>query len=265
MLTLVNVHLVGCSQQAIVLDGPAAKLIASDCTFSSHGGGNTQTHGIVISAREATVQLSNMLIIGNQGHQQQTKDWAPTFHPACNQSSSGVSGAAKPGAPACASPILRSSLLHLQESSLSLSSVRISNNTADAVIVAEGSGAHSVQAAHDCRLERNNATWLLVADSFGYDTIGRKNLAESSVSIPGGPFSTYDFVGSVRGLTLAQLKGVAQLLDVERFVGKAPHAQVRRARLKQWWCGLGRVGHCNCRNPYGALRCPLEQPGSNPN
>lgn len=239
-----NVRLVGCSHQAVLLEGPAAKLVARDSTFSNHGSSSTEAQGVVISARRAAVHLTGVVITDNRGLQQQpllAADRGPgaLHHSACN-----LGMGAPVGDPAAAATTgascrkldstLQSSVIHLQQSNMTLDRTRISNNTAGAAIVAEGSAAHAVLITQGSHLDGNNVTWLVVADALGYDKVGRANLmAQQAPSTKSSSFraafSMYDFVGRARTLKKNQLKTAAQLLDVERFVGRAPADQVSRS------------------------------------
>lgn len=261
-LTLHNVELFGCSQQAILLEGPSAKLVVTDSTLHSHtsssssatGGSNAQQHGVVLTAtQQASVEFTRVTLRDNTGPLQPgSANFAPRFTPECNVTSN-VDDAGllliKGDGPPCGAPVLQSSLISLQQSTLTLSASSILNNTADAIIAAAGAGPQAaVKLLQGSVLRDNAATWLLVADSFAHDKVGRQILLAPHPEPPNAlraattppprfhiAYTTDAFIGRVRG-NIADANGTvvsltsskAGVAQVEKLVGVAPKGQVRK-------------------------------------
>lgn len=231
-LELQHVIISGCSKQAIVLTGPGAILKASSVVFRGNGPADPATAqaqplGLVLSATEAVVEFTDVTITGNNGvrfsRSAMVPLWRPFLHPPCRDAS--VSGGVKdwrgPGSNStstdedsvflqhagqqpCGSPLLASSLIDLEESTLVLRGCRLQDNAADALITARGSSRHSLQLLPGTRLESNQARWLIVADSWTHDPIGRKNMKapQPSEAVKGldmePPYTSYGLMGKIR-------------------------------------------------------------------
>lgn len=246
-LTLQNVLLPGCTHQAVVLTGPSASLTARNVMFSGHGSSSSSNHsssgsqdsdsnssrlqGIVISAQQATITLDRVVITGNKGRLPRGE---PSYHPPCNGSS--ILAPASTNGLVCGSPVLASSLIHLQDSTLTARDTTIAGNTASAVISTSGSAQHSLQLLSGTRLQDNTAAWLIVADSFGSDPVGRENLLAPHPSQKTAKqklrfrpvYTTYDFMWHLKSMddwrkVLAQQVAQPKVLQ---YVGRAPAGQV---------------------------------------
>eukprot|EP00775_Hariotina_reticulata_P008326 gene8326-8511_t len=77
---------------------------------------------------------------------------------------------------AAGAPALRSSLIHLTDSSLTVSASSISNNTAAALITAAGGSPNSIQLLQGTSISHNRAAWLVVMDAEAADAVGRQLL-----------------------------------------------------------------------------------------
>lgn len=260
----------GCSKHAIILEGPGAVLKASGVTFRDHGSAEAAavpasgqpTLGLVISATDARVELTNVTITGNSGarllRNPTVPAWRPYLHPACrdssesggvgdlSNSSDGDTHLAHARQQACGSPLLGSSLMDLEQSTLVLKGGLVNDNLADALISARGSSQHSLQLLPGTKLQANRARWLVVADSWTHDPMGRKHMkapqpseAEKGVSmVP--PYTSYALMGQLRAsLAMDQRRKLLQqdeqqeqqeqrqpLLTPDAVVGKAPEGQV---------------------------------------
>lgn len=249
-LLLQNVILKGCQQQAIVLIGPGASLTARNVTFTGHGSSsdrnssgssNIRARGVVISAQQATVTLDSVVITGNKGALPLA---APTYsHPCGNDDSSssssttaGSRGFLRNGS-VCGAPVLSSSLIYLQDSLFTATNTSFISNTAGAVISTTGSAQHSLQLLQETRLQDNQAAWLIVADSFAADPIGRENLlaphpteqnAKQKLSYR-AVYTTHDFIWHLKIMTDWQRELPRQEAQpkVLQYVGQAPLGQVR--------------------------------------
>jgi hypothetical protein len=230
-LELQHVIISGCSKQAIMLKGPGAVLKASSVTFWGNGPvdpatAQAQPLGLVLSATEAVVEFTDVTLTGNNGVRfsrgAAVPLWRPFLHPACKDAS--VSGGVKgwvassnststdedsvflqhAGQQPCGSPLLASSLIDLEQSTLVLRGCRLQHNAADALITARGSSRHSLQLLPGTRLESNQARWLIVADSWTHDPIGRKNMKapQPSEAVKGldmePPYTSYGLMGKIR-------------------------------------------------------------------
>lgn len=227
----------GCSKQAIVLKGPGAVLKANSVTFRSNGpteaatasAARSQPLGQVIAADEATVELTNVTFTGNNGvrfaRTAAVPLWRPFLHPACKDDSvtGGITGwgdddSATPDREfstdprlakqqACGSPLLVSSLIDLEQSTLVLRGCKLQDNHADALITARGSSAQSLQLLAGTVFEGNRGRWLIVADSWTHDPVGRKNLMapQPSEAVKGldmePPYTSYALMGNLRSPT----------------------------------------------------------------
>jgi len=251
---LQNLVLQGCSHQAVVLVGPGAALTAHNVTFTGHGSSDSRVQGIVISAQQAICKLEHVIITGNQGALPLGR---PAYHPACNSSSiedpssSSSSSSSSKGA-VCGAPVLSSSLIHLQDSTLITSSTSIASNAAAAVISAQGSSQHSLQLLPGTQLRNNTAAWLIVADSFAADRMGRENLLAPHPSDQNANekrsyrsrYTAHRLMWHLKSLndTWRDVlsREVAQP-TAQQFVGLAPGGQVRRLGLCQGFACI-RVG-----------------------
>jgi hypothetical protein len=258
-LVLQNVVITGCSSAAVVLLGPEASLQAKDVIFKNNSNAGA-THGLIIAAQQASVTLQRVTISGNsaertapaQGHQLLT-------HPACKDSSQtggvrieavtiGSSSSSSGGSisvqpPACGSPVLSSSLILLQDSSLTAETTSIHNNTADALLAVTGSSQQSLQLLAATMVDNNTVTWLVTADSWPADAVGRANIMAqqpseiTQLSNMQPPFTTRSAMGGIRemvaGSATAAAAVSAGLQRMQTFVGAAPQGQVR-LRIRGW-------------------------------
>lgn len=225
-LELQHVIISGCSKQAIVLKGPGAVLKAANVTFrdlkqrQDAAADMQPALGLIISAVDARVELTDVLITENDGahfiRSPNVPTWRPFLHPACKDASvsGGVTtwGANSSSArnendsnsPACGSPMLGSSLIDLEQSTLVLRGGKLQDNMADALLTARGSSANSVQLLAGTQLSRNRARWLVVADSWVHDPLGRKHMKapQPSDTVKGvdmePPYTSYSLMGQLR-------------------------------------------------------------------
>lgn len=185
----------------------------------------------MISAQQATVILDRALVTGNEGA---LSHGAPLFHPPCN--SSNVLAPASTNGIVCNTPVLVSSLIHLQDSTLTARDTTIAGNTAGAVISTSGSAQHSLQLLSGTQLQDNTAAWLIVADSFGSDAVGRASMLAPHPSEKNAKqklqfrpaYTTYDFMWHLKSMVdwrkvLAQQVAHPKVLQ---YVGRAPSGQV---------------------------------------
>jgi hypothetical protein len=242
----------------VVLLGPGASLEATDVTFS--GNSNTEgVQGLIIAAQQALVTLRRVTISGNTaGRAMSVQVHSQLMYPACNDASqtggvtiqapsisSGSSGNVygfQP--PACGSPVLRSSLLFLQDSSLITEATTISSNTADALIVATGSSQQSLQLLARTQIVSNNVTWLITADSWPADAVGRVNMMAPQPSENTQlfnmqpPFTTRSAMGGVREMVAGSASTAAAVAAgaarVQAFVGAAPKGQVGAEMMQEF-------------------------------
>jgi hypothetical protein len=268
---LQNVILEGCQQQAIVLIGPGASLTARNVTFRGHGssdsGDRTQAsnssskaRGIVVSAQQATVTFDDVVITGNMGA---LPHGTPTNSPPCDDSSSGSSRTASSSSfmkngSVCGAPVLASSLIDLQDSVFTATETSFVSNTAGAVISATGSAQHSLQLLQGTRLQDNQAAWLIVADSFAADPVGRQNLlaphpteqnAKQKLSYRPA-YTTHDFIWHMKNMSDWHQELPRQVAGPKaaRYVGKAPLGQVRRCALLTFFLNWLGCCMCECQN-----------------
>jgi hypothetical protein len=112
----------------------------------------------------------------------------------------------------------------------------ISGNTADALITATGSSKHSLQLLAGTDIVGNNVTWLVTADSWPADAVGRANIMAPQPSENTRmlnmqpPFTTRTAMGGIRQMIAKDAAAGDAAAGVERvqaFVGLAPKGQVR--------------------------------------
>jgi hypothetical protein len=250
-LILQNVLVTNCSSAAVVLLGPGASLQATDVTFESNSNA-AGVQGLVIAAQQAAVTLRRVVISGNAAARTApVRNHSKLTYPACKDSSqtggvttqpptdSSSSDAFALALPACGSPMLRSSLLHLQDSSLNAEGTTIRGNTADALITATGSFEQSLQLLAGTQIVSNNVTWLVTADSWPADAVGRANIMAPQPSENTQllnmqpPFTTRTAMGDIRKMIAKDATAGAAAAGAERvqaFVGLAPKGQVRVTR-----------------------------------
>jgi hypothetical protein len=240
-LELQHVVVTGCQQQAITLQGPGTVFTASSVVFEGNGvpaGNGSESAAaaaaaaagaagpqlsLVLAAVDARVELTSVTIRRNSGrrHTRAASDssWRPFLHPACRDSSvlggvassdtsssSGGDGqhAQHAAQQACGSPLLASSLIDLQSSTLVMRGSRLEGNAADALITARGSSQQALQLLAGTQLHGNSARWLVVADSWAADPVGRRNMMapQPSEAMPGldmqPPFTSFDLMGGLR-------------------------------------------------------------------
>jgi hypothetical protein len=246
-LVLQNVIVTNCSSAAVVLLGPGASLQATDVTFTSNSNaGGVQ--GLVIAAQQAVITLRRVVIEGNTAARiAPARNHSQAVYPSCQDSSltggvtttppneSSSSDVFALPLPACESPVLRSSLLFLQDSSLDAAGTTISGNTADALITATGSSQQSLQLLAGTQLVSNNVTWLVTADSWPADPVGRANLMAPQPSENTQllnmqpPFTTGTAMGGIRKMRAKDpTAGAAAVGGAQAFAGLAPNGQVRQ-------------------------------------
>jgi hypothetical protein len=133
--------------------------------------------------------------------------------------------------------VLTSSLIDLQDSIFMATITSFVNNTAGAVISTTGSAQHSLQLLQDTQLQDNTATWLIVADSFAADLVGRENLLaphpteqNTKKKLKYEPaYTTHDFIWHLKDMSDWQQELPRQVTapKASRYVGTAPLGQVR--------------------------------------
>ena len=231
-LLLQNVVLKDCSHQAIVLLGPGASLTARGVTFSGHGSSSNTQQGIVISAQQASVTMEDVVITGSSG---MLPHGTPAHSPSCN--STHVQQPLSRAGAVCGAPILSSSLIHLQDSTFKAVNSSIDASTAGALISTSGSAQHSMQLLQGTQLQDNTAAWLVVADSFAADEVGRENLLAPHPSEQNAQqklrfkpvYTTFDFLWHMKNMKEWRKELPANLArpKLQRYVGVAPQGQVR--------------------------------------
>lgn len=216
-----------------MLVGPDASLTARGVTFSGHGSSSNTLQGIVISAQQAAVTLENVVITRSSGA---LPHGMPSYSPPCNNTHL-KQPLSRAGA-VCGAPILPSSLIYLRESTLKAVNSSIVASTAGALISTTGSAQHSMQLLQDTLLQDNTAAWLVVADSFAADAVGRENLLAPHPSEENAKqklrfkpvYTTYDFLWHLKNMKDWRRELPANLArpKVQSYVGVAPKGQVRR-------------------------------------
>jgi hypothetical protein len=235
-LELQHVVLSGCRQQGIVLRGPRAALTATSVVFERHASASKYRPGarlglpklgLVLAATQARVELANVTIRRNSGERyvrgpgvRGAASWRPYAHPPCQDAS--VAGGMAPGPvpegvleaaehaaharqQACGSPLLASSLIDLDSSSLVVRGGALHDNAADALISARGAAPDALQLVAGTRVRNNTVRWLLVADSWVHDPVGRANMKapQPSEVMPGvhmqAPYTNFELMGHLRG------------------------------------------------------------------
>lgn len=255
--------LTGCSKQAIVLKGPGAVLKAKSVVFRDNGPGpeNTpraQPLGLVIAATNAVVELTDVSFTGNNAvrfsRSANVPLARPYLHPPCKDDSvtGGVTGWGADsdgsdtdedavlqkvtGQQACGSPLLASSLVDLEQSTAVLRSCRLQDNTADALLTARGDASDSLQLLAGTRLESNTARWLVVADSWMHDRVGRQNMKAPQPSEAvkeldmDPPYTSYALMGSIRSPTMWDEEAAGGSLDEK---GRKLQQQPKPGRQQQ--------------------------------
>jgi hypothetical protein len=222
-----------CKHQAIMLIGPGASLTARGVTFSGHGSSSKTLQGIVISAQQASVTLENVVITRSSGA---LPHGLPTHSPPCNNTH--LKQPTSSEGTVCGAPILSSSLIQLQDSVFKAVNSSITASTAGALISTSGSAQHSMQLLQDTKLQDNTAAWLVVADSFAADAVGRENLLAPHPSEENAKqklrfkpvYTTYDFLWHMKNMRDWRQELPASLArpKVQSYVGVAPQGQVRR-------------------------------------
>lgn len=255
----------GCSKQAIVLKGPGAVLRAKSVTFRDHGPADTSeaaagttlpSLGLIIAATDAVVELTNVTIAQNNGmrlsRNSRIPSWRPYLHLPCrddtvsggvSSSSSNTSGDVTTKQQACGSPLLGSSLIDLEESTLVLRGTKLQDNTADALITARGSSAHALQLLPGTVLAENRARWLLVADSWAHDPVGRRNMKapQPSEGVTGldmePPYTSYALMGQLRSQMYAEVNdtgnGARRRLLQQQQAGQQTPQSKQGQRMQQ--------------------------------
>lgn len=267
-LTLQNVAITNCSSAAIVLVGPGASLHATNVTFRGHASSSstststttTGAYGLVIAAQDADITLQRVTITDNTATRpaaaQTAASWgySQQFYPACRDSSrtGGVSISPPQSSstdvfsvqpPVCGSPILNSSLIYLQDSNLTAWETSIAGNIADAIISATGSSQQSLQLLEGTQVHSNSAAWLLVADSWPADAVGRSNMMAPQPSRNTWlldmqpPYTTGAVMNGIRDRIMNKPANAARPLP-EAFVGAAPKGQVGRVAWVACMCAV---------------------------
>lgn len=202
-LLLQNVVLKDCKHQAIVLVGPGASLTAHGVTFTGHGSSSNTQQGIVIAAQQAKVTLQDVVISESSGA---LPHGMPLQGPACN--STNLKQPKSSSGAVCGAPVPTSSLINLQDSTFSAVNSSIVGNTAGALISTSGSAQHSMQLLQGTQLQDNTAAWLVVADSFAADAVGRENLLAPHPSEQNAKqklrfkpvYTTHDFLWDIKNM-----------------------------------------------------------------
>ena len=158
-------------------------------TFTGHSG----SQGFAISASgNASAQLQNVTFFNNHGshEQQQNLMSSRSCSNTTSSSNSSTSSSSSPllgeDLPACFAPELPSSMVHLQQSSLEVTGrSRFYQNSAGALVVAAGGAGITVSFGRGVGFSNNTAGWLLVADSWQYDEMGRKIITSPQMQLYG--------------------------------------------------------------------------------
>lgn len=197
-LVLQHVALVGCAAPVIVLEEHAT-LQLLDVVLSGHQAGNetlaSQLGFIIHAGDQASVHMERVSVVDNHA------DNVQPVHTPFGADSPPVGFG--PGAPS-----LSSSLIHLANASMHAIGCTLASNTGVSALISASAGAPQVLRLQGCNVTDNKVAWLLVADSWYTDILGRQLITH-----PGAPMVTQKTLPSVASSWTTRTPFLASLPD----------------------------------------------------